>query len=296
MLFVLVVLAGLPCSGCGWLRRHRDEPAEDSAQPAPVPIGLDHSRALFRGRIDGILLAANTGLVCLKSPPNSLASVQAAIDLGLPMVVVDVCQTADGVCVLNLDHSVTRPASTRPPSTGATSQRADGRLPRLSDVLSLARGKILLGLRLQSADLSHVVDEIDKTDLAEQVVVLLTTSAQVRQARPYLQRQPPILMGFDALTPERLARLESTPPWPALVQLGPLTLSPASIARVHAMGARVMVHQRGVLLVRVGSDLAPYHRMGVSVILTDWPRHLLAEMQAINRSAAAPAATAPAPP
>jgi len=271
--------------------------APDEATPSPAQgFYLSDAQAILLGRARGILVAANGGLTNEAAPPNSLAAIQAAIDLGLPMVVVDVCQTPDRVCVLDRDHTLAhagssqrrrRPAEDRPPRPGAP-QGPDAPIPTLSEALALARGRVLVGLRLRSTELPAVVAVIDEMGLADQVLVLATTAAQIRQAAPYLQRTPPLLIGFDALTQDRLAGIESTPPWPAIVQLGPKTFSPTSIARTQAMGARVMVHQRGVLLVRTGAGLAPYHKMGVTILLTDWPRQLIREMREINGQAGTP--------
>ncbi len=268
----------------GWGRRTA------SAPPPAAPIAPAHARAILRGRARGILLAANGGLTSQTALPNSLAAVQSAIDNGLPMVVLDVCQTHDEVCVLDLDHALTRDPG-RPNSLkgldyeqlrARTAQSTNGPVPTLSKALELARGLILVGLRLRTAELPDVVAVVDEADLADQVVLLVTTQAQIRAARPYLRGNATVLIGFDAPTPERLNEIESTPPWPSVITLGPATLSPANIARAQAMGARVMVHQRGTLLVRIGTRLRPYHRMGVAVILTDWPRELIQEMREIN--------------
>ncbi len=288
---ILAASAGAACwSGCSVLgrlsRRAPDEPTSSPTQG----FRLCDAQAILLGRARGILVAANGGLTNEAAPPNSLAAIQAAIDLGLPMVVVDVCQTPDKVCVLDRNHALTqagsprhrRPASERQPLRPGGPQGPDAPIPTLSEALALAGGRVLMGLRLRSAELPAVVAVIDKTGLADQVLVIATTADQVRQATPYLQRTPPILIGFEALTQDRLTGIESTPPWPAIVQLGPETFSSTSIARTQAMGARVLVHQRGVLLVRTGAGLAPYHRMGATILLTDWPRQLIREMREIN--------------
>jgi hypothetical protein len=284
----------------------RTAPDAMTAEPVAPSLGIDEAQAVLHGRRRGILVAANGGLANQDALANSLAAIQAAIDHGLPMAVVDVCQTPDGMSVLDLDHALSHGTGPRAQWRDLdyeslrvrTSQAPNGPAAAVTEALELARGRIVLGLRLRNAELPAIVAVIDKMNLSDEVLVFVTTAQQAQAARPYLQRQRPIMIGFDAPTPERLSRIESTPPWPTIVQLGPQALSSANVARVLAMGARVMVHQRGVLLVQIGSELRPYHKLGVTVVLTDWPRQLIREMQQINQEVGAvvterPASTRP---
>ncbi|MBN1342468.1 MAG: hypothetical protein JXQ73_07295 [Phycisphaerae bacterium] len=291
-LLTMSLLASLAwCSGCSTLRRWRQEAGAEPDQPkTPAPLSLTEAQAILHGKARGMLVAANGGLAGQAAPANSLRAVEDAIDRGLPMVVVDVTQTPQGLCVLGTTPPATRPAPSRQQWTGAGHDQppesappsASSSSPVLRSALEITRDRILIGLRLHDVVLSSIVPVIDEMKLTDQVLLLTSDSRQIKEAKPYLQRDPPIMLGVRALTADRLAQIESTPPWPTMIELGPQTLSPSSIARVHAMGARVLVHQRGVLLVRVGSDLMPYFRMGVAVILTDWPRQLLREMRQIN--------------
>jgi hypothetical protein len=273
-------------SGCVFLRR----------PPADTPVQQDtflQAKGVLRGQARGILLAANCGVTGIKNPPNSLAALRAAIDLGVPMVVVDVGQTADGIWVLDLDHGLCGgsasgkplekcrrsdlPASTRP---GSPSE-----VPTLSDALELARGRLLVGIRPFCGALQDLVQLIDGLEMADQVILFATRPIDAQVATGLLQKKTSQMFLFDALAPDQLSQMEVRPPWPTLVQLGPETLSLDSMSRVQAMGARVLVHQRGLLLVRIGSALDPYYRMGVVVLLTDWPRQLVPEMKRLNPAA-----------
>lgn len=274
----------------------RSNTAEDSR---PDPLTLAKAQAILRGDRPGILVAANGGLTHLPTKddstkgvalPNSLAALQGAIDAGIPMVVVEARTTADGVAVLDLDRLSQRAGTGRldietsdlATLRGQTEGSVNGPIPTLAEALEVARGRLLVGVRPSGDMLEPIVGDIDRAGLADQVIVVLEGPRQVHVARPYLKREGPVLIGLTAPTPERLAEIEASPPWPMLVHLGHRAVSPSNIAQVNAMGARAMVHQRGVLLVRIGADLRPFHRLGVTVVLTDWPRQLLREMREIN--------------
>ncbi len=285
----LCVLGGtLLCAGCQWVGPWRETAAEGEPGEANPNIDPAEIQAILRGRRPGILVAANGGMTSLEALPNSLAAIRAAIEWGVPMVVLDVCQTADGAFVLDLDHQADK---SDPPWTqltleeirAKTADHPNGPAPTLAEALEATGARVLTGLRLRAVRVADVVQVVEDLNMTTHVLLVATTRDHVAQCRKVLQEKSPVLVCVRAPTPDALARIEARPPWPDVVQLDVQTLSPANIARVQSMGARTMVHQRGVLLVRVGSNLEPYHRMGVTILLTDWPRQLLPEMQRINR-------------
>ncbi len=306
---LLVILTTCVAGACGcrsmWQRLRgssSDEPGSSAEAARPEPMSLAVAQAVLRGDRPGILVAANGGLTSLPTKddatkdmalPNSLAALRGAIDAGIPMIVVEVRTTADGVAVLDLDRLSQRGGSGRlnidqtdlATLRSQTEDRANGPIPTLVEALEAARGRLLVGVRPGGDRIEPIVTDIDRTGLTDQVVVLMDGPRQAQSARPYLKRDPPILIGMTAPTPERLTAIETSPPWPMLVHLGHGAVSPSNIGRVNAMGARAMVHQRGVLLVRIGTDLKPFYRIGVTVVLTDWPRQLLREMRELNAQA-----------
>jgi len=282
----LLLVAGAVMPGCRLFSRHSPTTQNANVSPADAQP-LAQAQAVLEGRASGILVAANGGATGSTAEANTRAALKSAVALNVPMAVMDVSQEADGTLVLG--RSLIAPGRDAQPSTEqgpvlpAASQPEPTPLPTLAETLKLIDGRILLGIRLCGARSADVVAAVERAGLGQQVIVFAETPSDAQAARECLRRKTPVRFLFDASTPEGLSHIEATPPWPALVALGPQTLNLQNIARIQAIGAKVLVHQRRLLLVRIGSNLAPYHKMGVSIVLTDWPRQLLKEMRQINQ-------------
>ena len=98
------------------------------------------------------------------TPENTLPAVQAAIDLGLPVVKIDLRLSADGVCVLMHDDTVDRTTDGSGDPAGMTVAQlqaldagswfdpafAGTKVPTLAEVMALAKGTLILYLDLKA--------------------------------------------------------------------------------------------------------------------------------------------------
>ncbi len=289
-LAALTLVTGMVGSGCARWRSAERMPTTSSSDGVIASDVFRKALPVLRGTANGILVAANNGLIGSDCQANSLASIRATIDHRLPMAVVGVCQASDGTCFLDTANTfANRAAADTPPNPfsmgelrSLSTESASERFPLLSEALELARGRLILGLRLVGTRLTDVVRMVEDKGLTDQIIIFAGTPTDATAATRILQRNSAVMFAFNVATPAELARIEATPPWPTWILLGPEALSHTNVSRVHAMGARVIVYQRGLLLVRIGAGLAPYHTMGVTVLMTDWPRQLIREMEDIN--------------
>jgi len=108
------------------------------------------------------------------APPNTLAGVRKAIELGSDAIEIDVQASADGVPVLMHDLTVDRTTN----GTGAVAEMTFDQLraldaggeppPALAEVLAITRGKVLLVMEIKQpgieAQVARVVHETDSLD------------------------------------------------------------------------------------------------------------------------------------
>lgn len=135
-----------------------------------------------------------------RAPENSLPSVTSAIERGIGAVELDVQLTKDGVAVLNHDSTLLRMAGVRSrvsELTYAQISRLDigedengepVRIPRLSDVLTEAKGRIKLIIDLKpngssQALTEEVVRQVRTSGMEEEVYIQSFDAAALRQIR-----------------------------------------------------------------------------------------------------------------
>lgn len=106
------------------------------------------------------------------APENSIASIQQAIDAKIDIVEVDVNTTKDGILILMHDNSIDRTTN----GTGYVSNLTftelqklfltkDGavtthKIPTLNEVLSMAKGKIILNLDIKRVDVTKLYQQL----------------------------------------------------------------------------------------------------------------------------------------
>lgn len=144
-------------------------------------------------------------------PENTLSAVEAAIDLGVDMVEVDIRLSRDGVPVLCHNAHVDKTSS----ESGAVSEmlvadlkRLDvgswkdprfhnERMPTLHELLAATKGRTRLNLDIKDATaLSAVVEAVRAAEMGDAVVLsgcTWRTVRRVRQVEPWL----PVLLNVD---------------------------------------------------------------------------------------------------
>ena len=114
-------------------------------------------------------------------PENSIASIQQAIEAKIDIVEVDVNTTKDGILVLMHDNSIDRTTNGKgwiSDFTFAELQQLfltkDGvisthKIPTLSEVLSVAKGKIILNLDIKRVDVSKLYQQLKINKMENEV-------------------------------------------------------------------------------------------------------------------------------
>jgi glycerophosphoryl diester phosphodiesterase len=139
-------------------------------------------------------------------PENTLAAVNAALELGVEMVEIDVTVTADHEVVVIHDETLDRTTTGRGPVSGASFEQLRAldagswfaaafvgeRIPSLAEVLELCRGRSLLNVEIKPEAVS--------LDAPSLVADLVTTAGMVDSV---------VISSFD---PEGLRQLASTRP------------------------------------------------------------------------------------
>jgi glycerophosphoryl diester phosphodiesterase len=149
-----------------------------------------------------ILLGAHRGNSA-EFPENTLAAFQSALDLGVDVIECDVHLSADGALPVIHDHLVDRTTSGRGlvrDQTMAELKALDAgswkdprfageRVPTLSEVLALARGRAGVAIEIKNLPLSYrgieraVVAAVGEANMVDQVIVIAFDHRSVRRIR-----------------------------------------------------------------------------------------------------------------
>lgn len=185
--------SGVRIAGRGWLW------GGALAIASSVAIALVLARSVRLQ--DDALIIAHRG-AALHAPENTLASVRRAIADSADYIEIDVQETADGDVVVFHDSDFMKTA--RNPLTIWNASRSDldaidigswfdpayeaERVPGLEEVLLLARDRVRVNIELKyyghDRDLERrVIDIIERTDMAEQVVVMSLKYDKVQKIR-----------------------------------------------------------------------------------------------------------------
>lgn len=119
------------------------------------------------------------------APENSISAIQAAIDLGIDFVEIDVRQTYDGELILMHDTSIDRTTNGSGKVSSLTIEEirsffllnvngsiSTEKVPTLGEVLTLSKGNIYLDLDLKSATISDLYNEVQKYDMLSEAMVV----------------------------------------------------------------------------------------------------------------------------
>ncbi len=198
---------------------------------------------------------------------NTLASVRAALQLGVDFVEIDVQETADGELIVFHDYGLRRLCGVRGrvrDRTLAEIRRLNPRVPTLRQVLQLCRGKARVLLEIKRADPRRVAAEISQTRMEREVIVF---SLSIRRMKDIAAANPQISrFGLVARRlPLAVARLKRA----GVKGVGlsrRLVHSPRVVRRIHKRGWKLFVWT-----VNRGAEMKKLAGWGVDGIITNHP-------------------------
>ncbi|MCC6525774.1 MAG: glycerophosphodiester phosphodiesterase family protein [Polyangiaceae bacterium] len=234
------------------------------------------------------------GQLGVLAPEDTLASVRAAIAIGLDFVETDPRPTADGVLVNLHDTTVDRTTD----GTGAAADLtlaelqalhidagafpgdyACERIPTLADVLATARGKVHVLVDANKTDrVDLLVAAIQATDTLDWAIFDTSSTAKIEEAlvlEPALHTM--VRVGTSAELAAALALFAAHPP--VIVELSDVPSPQALTDEVHAAGHRALIDVFAFdLLAKFSndpSDYAPVFADGIDIAQTDRPELVL---------------------
>ncbi len=236
-------------------------------------------------RLGGRLrVIAHRGLSA-RAPENTLAAIEAAIDVGADMVELDVSTTADGVAVCLHDATVDRTTDgtgrlrdltwsavqTLDAGSWMSSAYAGERIPTVDEALAIARGRVLVNLELKpdGADtvpglVTAVYGAVRAAGMEAQVVVSSFDALALERVR----EMAPGLMTASLLHPERD---RGTDPLAVMMAVGShaLNVSRAQVSEelvqhCHGAGRPVAVYTVNRI-----THLRRCQQLGVHAVFTD---------------------------
>ncbi|MGD1018483.1 MAG: glycerophosphodiester phosphodiesterase [Verrucomicrobiia bacterium] len=124
-------------------------------------------------------------------PENTLASVRAALDLGVDFVEIDVQETADGELIVFHDFGLRRLCGVRGrvrDRTLAEIRRLNPQVPTMRQVLQMCRGKTRVLIEIKHADPHAVAAEISETRMESEVIVFSLSIRRMKEIALLNQR------------------------------------------------------------------------------------------------------------
>ena len=242
------------------------------------------------------------------APENTLASFQAALDIGVDIIELDVRQTKDEEIIVFHDQFLDRTTNgtgnvhehtleqLRQLDAGSwfSSKFSDQKIPTLKEVLDLVDGRCQVLIEIKHMDHPHYHDFADKlVDVIkledngfDWVLIQSYEDKYLEEAQIYDDRIQinKMLIGEDS-TPllafyiETKLKLGHGDSKGNLKTLNPefKTLSPRRIFRMHSRGFKVFTYS-----VNTREDMIKMLNMGVDGIITDFPSELVKIRKAIN--------------
>jgi glycerophosphoryl diester phosphodiesterase len=199
---------------------------------------------------------------------NTLASVRAALDLGVDFVEIDVQETRDGELIVFNDYRLNRICGVRGRvrhKTLAEIQRLNPQVPTLKEVLRTCRGRAEVLIEIKRADPRKVAEVITKLRMEREVIVFSLSVPRMKQfafAAPGVAR-----FGLIARNPLwAMARLKASVDIEGLGISRRLVTSPRIVRQIHRRGWEVFVWtvNREVEMKKLAS-------WGVDGIITNYP-------------------------
>jgi len=199
---------------------------------------------------------------------NTLASVRAALELGVDFVEIDVQETRDGELIVFHDYRLNRICGARGRvrhKTLAEIQRLNPRVPTLHEVLSACQGRARVLIEIKGANPRKVAGLIAKLRMKGEVIVFSLSVARMKQladADPDIPR-----FGLIARNPLwAMARLKAPVTVEGLGLSRRLVTSPRVVRRIHHRGWKVFVWT-----VNREAEMKKLASWGVDGIITNYP-------------------------
>ena len=174
---------------------------------------------------------------------NTLASVRAALALGVDFVEIDVQETRDGELIVFHDYRLNRICGVRGRvrhKTLAEIQRLNPQVPTLREVLMACRGRARVLIEIKRADPRKVAEVIAKLHMEQEVIVFALSVARMKQFAAVAPGVP--RFGLVARNPLWvMARLKATVNIEGLGISRRLVTSPRVVRRIHRRGWKVFV-------------------------------------------------------
>ena len=235
----------------------------------------------------GVLVAAHRA-EHHRYPENSLKAIQAAIDLGVDIVEVDVKVSKDGVPFLMHDKSVDRTTSGKGDPEAMTwaelqqlflvdkGKRTSLKIPSLEEALTVASGKILVDLDLKTDRIDNILRIIRKTETKDIVFFFdsdYTVLSAIRAADTNFMIMPRTYRYTQA--DSAIALFD-----PPVVHIDDSFYTPECIQLIKSSYARAWINALGEPdeAIRNGKEkhaLKKLLKYGASIIQTDEPQKVI---------------------
>jgi len=199
---------------------------------------------------------------------NTLASVRAALELGVDLVEIDVQETRDGELIVFHDYRLNRMCGVRGRvrhRTLAEIQRLNSQVPTLREMLIACRGRARVLIEIKRADPCKIAEVIAKLRMEREVIVFALSVVRMKQfaaAAPSVPR-----FGLIARNPLwAMRRLKAAVNIEGLGISRRLVTSPRVVQRIQRRGWKVFVWtvNREVEMKKLAS-------WGVDGIITNYP-------------------------
>lgn len=174
---------------------------------------------------------------------NTLASVRAALQLGVDLVEIDVQETHDGELIVFHDYRLRRICGARGrvrDKTLAEIRRLNPQVPTLRQVLCACRGKARVLIEIKRADPRKVAALIAGLRMEHEVIVF---SLSIPRMKAFAEAAPGVT-SFGLIAhhlPLAIARLKSMASVEGLGLSRRLVTSPRVVRRVHRRGWKLFV-------------------------------------------------------
>jgi glycerophosphoryl diester phosphodiesterase len=175
-------------------------------------------------------------------PENTLASVRAALQVGVDFVEIDVQETADGELIVFHDYGLRRLCRVRGrvrDKTLTEIHRLNPQVPTLRQVLSICRGRARVLIEIKRADPCKVSAVIRETRMESEVVVFSLSIRRMKEIAAVNPRIPRFGLVARRL-PMAMRRLKSV----GIEGIGlsrRLVRSPRVVRRIHKRGWKLFV-------------------------------------------------------
>jgi glycerophosphoryl diester phosphodiesterase len=201
-------------------------------------------------------------------PENTLAAVNAALDLGVDFIEIDVQETRDGELIVFHDYRLNRICGVRGRvrhKTLAEIQRLNPQVPTLREVLTACRGRAQVLIEIKRASPRKVAELIAKLRMEREVIVFSLSVPRMKQfaaAAPGVPR-----FGLIARNPLwAMARLKAAVNVEGLGISRRLVTSPRVVRQIHRRGWKVFVWT-----VNRDIEMRKFTSWGVDGLITNYP-------------------------